>query len=65
MTAEVTVKKSFDEGLEVFSKTHEAGDFEEFFVKEGQYLDELSGIAAEHGKTGEEFTVMYVVKVTC
>ena len=62
MKATVDIIKSFDEGKK-FSKTYESGDFKEFFADEGKYLDNLSGIMAAHGDSGDEFTVTYTVKV--
>ena len=64
LKAVVEVKKSFDVEKTEFSKAHEAGDFREFFEKEGGYLDNLSGAVKELGNTGEGFTVVYTVKVT-
>ena len=63
MKAKVDISKSFDEG-KAFSKEWNQGDFEEFFKDEGEYLDKLCGIAKEHGKSGDSFTVTYTVKVT-
>ena len=63
MKAKVTMRKSFDEGKE-FSKDWEHGDFEEFFKKEGDYLDRLGDIMEEHGEDGDQFTVTYTVTVT-
>ena len=62
MKATVTITKSFKDGS-AFSKEWEAGDFKEFFEKEGTYLDKLTQILGEHGKPGEDFTVTYEVKV--
>ena len=63
MKAVITITKSFDEGKE-FSKTWEVGDLEEFLKDEGQYLDKLCNILAEHGNDGDKYTVTYTVEVT-
>ena len=62
MVGTVVIDKSFDESSG-FMKTLESGDFETFFEEEGKYLDRLVGIANEHGKSGDKFTVTYTVTV--
>ena len=63
MEAKVKIAKSFDEGKQ-FTKEWTSGDFEQFFMEEGQYLDKLAKILAEHGKKGESFEVTYTATVT-
>lgn len=63
MKAEVTIKKSFDDG-QWFGKEWEQGDFKEFFEEEGAYIDRLCTIAESKAKEGEDFTITYVVTVT-
>ena len=63
MVGDITIEKSFDKGSR-FSKKIEDGDIEEFFRKEGEYLERLSKTLQEHGQSGESFTVTYTVEVT-
>lgn len=62
MKATVKIEKSFDDGIQ-FSKTWEAGDFEEFLKDEGEYLDRLANAVDCIGASGEGFTVTYTVKL--
>lgn len=65
MRATVTISKSFDDTTG-FSKEWKAGDFEQFFTDEGQYLDKLTtaldGLNIEE-MDGDGFTVTFVVTV--
>ena len=63
MKANVLITKSFD-GAQEFSKVYEAGDFEEFFMEEGKYLDRLSDGVNTHGDEGEGFRVTYSVTLS-
>lgn len=60
MKATVKIEKSFDDGTQ-FSKTWEAGDFEEFLKDEGEYLDRLANILDRNGTNGNGFEVTYTV----
>ena len=60
MRATVLIEKSFDDGKK-FAKDYADGDFAEFFLEEGKYLDRLSDIMKERGVYGDEFTVTYTV----
>lgn len=62
MKAMISIHKSFNESR-VFSKEYEAGDFEEFLTKEGEYVDKLAKLTEEHAKEGEGFTVVYTVNL--
>ena len=62
INALVTIEKSFDD-CKVLTKEWEAGDFREFFEKEGEYLDRLANATEEKGKYGEGFTVTFTVDV--
>lgn len=65
MNATVVVTKSFDHEERSYSKGwYNDDDFMEFFKDEGQYLDRLCGVLDENGKSGDDFTVTYVVHVT-
>ena len=63
MKARVEIEKSYD-GSKSFKKDWKNGDFEQFFLEEGQYLDRLANITEEHGADGEGFTVTYTVTLT-
>lgn len=63
MKAVVTIEKTFDDGKKL-TKEWESGDFHEFFVEEGDYLDRLSKIVEDKGDEGDSFTVTYSVTVT-
>ncbi len=58
----ITVEKSFDNGRK-FTKEWETGDLQEFFTKEGGYLDRLARILMKHGKDRDDFMVTYSVKL--
>ena len=62
MKAKVVIRKSFDESKQ-FTKEWHAGDFEEFFKEEGEYLDRLSGMVEKRPEQGQLFEVTYTVTV--
>ena len=63
MKAVVTIEKTFDDG-EKFMKKWTNGDFHDFFVGEGDYLDRLSKMLEDKGDEGDSFAVTYSVTVT-
>ena len=63
MKANVKITKSFDDGKE-FGKEYLPGDFSDFFIEEGSYLDQLAEMVVKHGNPGEGFTVTYVVTIS-
>ena len=62
MKAQVVIRKSFDESKQ-FSKEWQAGDFEQFFKEEGEYLDRLSKAASDRPESGKLFEITYTVTV--
>ena len=61
--ANISVKDSFGKRERGFEKEIESDDFQKFFSEEGEYLDRLSSVLAEHGKIGDEFSVDFHVSV--
>lgn len=62
INALVTIEKTFDDS-KMLTKEWAAGDFKEFFEKEGEYLDRLSKAVEEEGQEAEGFTVTYTIDV--
>ena len=62
MNAKVVITKSFDESKQ-FTKEWQAGDFEQFFKEEGEYLDRLSKAASGRPEGGKLFEITYTVTV--
>lgn len=63
MKATIKIEKSFD-GTQEFSKEWENGDIELFMKLEGEYVDKLCKVIVEKGHEGDDFEIIYKIKVT-
>ncbi len=62
LKANVTITTSFDKDRE-YAKVWEDRDFEEFFIPEGKYVDNLVKILDSKGNVGDGLIIQYIIEV--
>lgn len=63
LKAIIKINKSFDSGINEFSKILEKGDLNIFFNDECIYLDNLSSTLNSKGKLNDSFKITYEIEI--